>query len=126
MASCYLSHAQNTQDEAEQIANLELAHFWDHRVPGFTGLAHPIAERYFEQGNDALADEDWEKAYADYSQALQLSSKNLGKAICRRCRDKVRIVRPIKKATNLTGKTEAEVAHQKTRKENHPEAGRLV
>ena len=99
VASCHLTHAQNSQDEAERIAHLERAHFWDHRAPGLTELAHPIAEKYFELGNEALSEEAWEEAYLDYSQALRLNpSLSWARRYAEDARDKrLRIVRPYQK-----------------------------
>ena len=121
VASCYLSHASASQDEAEQIANL-VAHLGYECL--VLGAGHPNASSILSK-----AMTHWRMKIGKRPMPIILkpSVKRLvRKAICRRCpRQRLRIVRPYQKTINPSRQTEAGLP-KKNRRKNHPESGRLV
>ena len=72
VAGCWLRKAEDATDRADTIAHLTQAHRWDHHLDGLADVTQPLAAVLDAEGDARMALEDWEEAYALYSDAMAI------------------------------------------------------
>ncbi len=69
LATCWAEAAP--EDPSETVDRLARAHFWDHHSDALREVGRPLADRWMAEGREALAAEDWERAYRRFADVLR-------------------------------------------------------